>query len=140
MPRRVVISIDTGPIIFVRSRKSYGMQLSAAASGTTAAVAATCPRVTGNVSRGRARAKLRNEVVILCSLRRSQLEILVLGLEVGQLALREEVQDRSRILVVRVNDVAGCRVNRVASVARLRRHVVAHLGDSRSVFAAIMLS
>ena len=112
------------------------MQLSAAATGTAAAVSATRPRVTGNVGGGRARTQLRDQIVVLRGLRRSQLEILVLGLEIGQLALREEVQDRSRILVVRVNDVAGCRVDRVASVALLRRHVVAHLRDSRAIFAA----
>lgn len=116
------------------------MQLSATATGTAAAVAATRPRVTGNVSGGRARAKLRNEVVVLCSLRRSQLKILVFGLEVRQLALRKEVEDGAAVLVVRVDDVARRVLHGVARVARLRRHVVAHLRDRGTVLAAIMLS
>ena len=51
-----------------------------------------------------------------------------------------EVEDGAAVLVVRVNNVACGVLHGVARVARLRRHVVAHLGDSRSVFAAIMLS
>ena len=138
MPRRVVVSIGTGPTIFVRSRKSYAMQLSAATTliAATAAVTAACPRVTSNVGRRRARTQLRDQIVVLRGLRCRQLQILILGLEVGQLALRQEVEDGAAVLVVRVNDVARGVLHGVARVARLRRHVVAHLGDSCTVFAA----
>lgn len=122
--------------------KSYAMQLSAAAAliAAAAAVTATRPRVTGNVGGRRARTQLRDQIVVLRGLRCRQFQILILGLEVGQLALRQEVEDGAAVLVVRVNDVARGVLHGVARVARLRRHVVAHLRDSCAVFAAIMLS
>ena len=114
------------------------MQLSAAAAliAAAAAVTATRPRVTGNVGRRRARTQLRDQIVVLRGLRCRQLQILILGLEVGQLALRQEVEDGAAVLVVCVNDVARGVLHGVARVARLRRHVVAHLRDSCTVFAA----
>lgn len=116
------------------------MQLSAAAAliAAAAAVTAACPRVTGNVGRRRARTKLRDQIVVLRGLRCRQLQILILGLEVGQFALRQEVEDGAAVLVVRVNNVARGVLYGVARVARLRRHVVAHLGDSCTVFAATL--
>lgn len=146
MPRRVVVSIGTGPNILLTSTKSptksYAMQLSAAAAliAAAAAVTAARPRVTGNVGGRRARTQLRDQIVVLRGLRCRQFQILILGLEVGQLALRQEVEDGAAVLVVRVNDVARGVLHGVARVARLRRHVVAHLRDSCAVFAAIMLS
>ena len=118
------------------------MQLSAAAAliAAAAAVTAARPRVTGNVGGRRARTQLRDQIVVLRGLRCRQFQILILGLEVGQLALRQEVEDGAAVLVVRVNDVARGVLHGVARVARLRRHVVAHLGDSRAILAAIMLS
>lgn len=118
------------------------MQLSAAAAliAAAAAVTAACPRVTGNVGGRRARTQLRDQIVVLRGLRCRQLQILILGLEVRQLALRQEVKDSAAILVLVVDDVTRSGVDRVAGIARLRRHVVPHLGDSRPVLAAIMLS
>ena len=114
------------------------MQLSAAAAliAAAAAVTAARPRVTSNVGRRRARTQLRDQIVVLRGLRCRQLQILILGLEVGQLALRQEVEDGAAVLVVRVNDVARSRVDRVARIARLRRHVIAHLRNSRAILAA----
>lgn len=140
MPRRVVVSIGTGPTILLTSTKSptksYAMQLSAAATGKLVAAIGVLHRV-GRNGRG---AQLRDQIAVLRRLTCRQLQALVLSLEVRELALRQEVEDRAAVLVVRVNNVACGVLHGVARVARLRRHVVAHLGDSRSVFAAIMLS
>lgn len=112
------------------------MQLSAAASGKLVAAIGVLHRVSRN-GRG---TQLRDQIAVLRRLRCRQLQALVLTLEVGQFALRQEVEDRAAVAVGVVDDVACGVLHGVARVARLRRHVVAHLGDSRSVFAAIMLS
>lgn len=112
------------------------MQLSAAATGKLVAAIGVLHRV-GRNGRG---AQLRDQIAVLRRLACRQLQTLVLGLEVRELALRQEVEDGAAVLVVRVNDVARGVLHGVARVARLRRHVVAHLGDSCTVFAAIMLS
>lgn len=118
------------------------MQLSAAATliAAAAAVTAARPRVTGNVGGRRARTQLRDQIVVLRCLRCSQLQSLVLALEVSQFALRQEVEDGAAVLVGVVDDVARRVLHGVARVARLRRHVVAHLRDRGTVLAAIMLS
>nr|DAP94789.1 MAG TPA: hypothetical protein [Caudoviricetes sp.] len=125
-------SIGTGPTISPVWGKSYAMQLSAAASRKLVAAIGVLHRV-GRNGRG---TQLRDQIAVLRRLRRSQLEILVLGLEIGQLALRKEVEDGAAVLVVRVDNVACGVLHGVARVARLRRHVIAYLGDSCAVFAA----
>lgn len=113
------------------------MQLSAAAA---AGITAACPRVAGSISRDGGRAQLGDQVVVLRGLRGLQAQLLICAFQIAHLALRQEVQDRAAVLVLVVNDVTRSGVDRVAGVAGLRRHVVPHLGDSRPVFAAIMLS
>lgn len=108
------------------------MQLSAAATliATAAAVTAARPRVTGNVGRRRARTQLRDQIVVLRGLRCGQLQALILALEILQLALRQEVEDRAAVAVGVVDDVARRVLHSVARVTRLRRHVVAHALDA----------
>lgn len=112
------------------------MQLSAAATGKLVAAIGVLHRVSRN-GRG---TQLRDQIAVLRRLRCRQLQALVLALEVSQFALRQEVEDRAAVAVGIVNDVAGRVLHGVARVARLRRHVVAHLRDRCTVFAAIMLS
>lgn len=108
----------------------------AAAAGITAA----CPRVAGRVTGNGRGPQLRDQVVVLRSLRSGKAQLLIGAFQIAHLALRQEVKDSAAILVLVVDDVTRSGVDRVAGIASLRRHVVTHLGDGGSVFAAIMLS
>lgn len=132
MPRRVGVSIGTGPTIFPMWRKSYAMQLSAAAA---AGITSACPRVAGRVTGNGCGAQLGDQVVVLCSLRSGKAQLLICALQITHLALRQEVKDSAAILVLVIDNVTRSGVDRVAGIASLRRHVVPHLGDSCPVFA-----
>lgn len=112
------------------------MQLSAAATGKLVAAIGVLHRV----GRNGGGPQLRDQIAVLRRLACRQLQALVLGLKVRELALRQEVEDRAAVLVVRVNDVARGVLHGVARVARLRRHVIAHLRDSRAILAAAISS
>ena len=104
----------------------------AAATGKLVAAIGVLHRV----GRNGARTQLRDQIVVLRGLRCRQLEILILGLEVGQLALRQEVEDGAAVLVVRVDDVACGVLHGVARVARLRRKIVVDAADTLANIAA----
>ena len=114
------------------------MQLSAAATGSTSTIAATRPRVAGNVSGRRARAKLRNKIVVLRRLRRRQTQLLICTLQIAHLGVGQEVQNGAAVGVLIFHDVAGRVLHRVARVARLRGHVVAHALDAALGVAAAL--
>lgn len=114
------------------------MQLSAAATGSTSTIAATRPRVAGNVSGRRARAKLRNKIVVLRRLRRRQTQLLICTLQIAHLGVGQEVQNGAAVGVLILHDVAGRVLHRVARVARLRGHVVAHALDAALGVAAAL--
>lgn len=113
------------------------MQLSAAAA---AGITAACPRVAGRVTGNGRGPQLGDQVIVLRSLRCGKAQLLIGTFQIAHLVLRQEVKDSAAILVLVVDDVTRSGVDRVAGVASLRRHVVPHLGDSRPVLAAIMLS
>ena len=102
------------------------MQLSAAATGKLVAAIGVLHRV-GRNGRG---AQLRNQIAVLRRLTCRQLQALVLGLKVRELALRQEVEDRAAVAVGVVDDVARGVLHGVARVTRLRCHVVAHALDA----------
>lgn len=108
------------------------MQLSAAATGKLVAAIGVLHRV-GRNGRG---TQLRDQIAVLRRLTCRQLQALVLSLKVGKLALRQEVKDCAAVGVGIVDDVAGRVLHSIARVTRLRRHVIAHLRDSRAVLAA----
>lgn len=126
MPRRVVVSIGMGPIIPVMPPGSYIVQLSAAAA--TAAVVRACrPRVAGLVRRDGRGPKLGDQIVVLGGLRGSQTQLLIGALEILQLALGQEIEDRAAVAVGVVDDVPRCGLDGVAGVAALRSHVIPEL-------------
>lgn len=110
------------------------MQLSAAATGKLVAAIRILHRV-GRNGRG---AQLRNQIAILSRLACRQLQTLVLGLEVRELALREEVEDCAAVAVGVVDDVAGRVLHRVPGIASLSSHVIPHALDAALGVAAAL--
>lgn len=156
MPRRVGISISTGLTIFPMWGKSYAMQLSASAAIAVVLIAASGVLVWSRDAERRNGARIvirelcANIVAHIKRLSRlrgrevSSKKTLVLfsNLRVlrSDLLRSETLIDATETAVHCINDVPRRVLHSVAGIAGLRRHVVPHLGDSRPVLAAIMLS
>lgn len=79
------------------------------------------------------------QVAVLVGLRSRQLERLILGLQRIDLGLYHEVHQAAIVRVLVVDDVTGRVLDRVAGVASLRRHVIAHALDRVLGLAAAVL-
>ena len=128
------------------TKKLYDVELLRAVAAAVVVTAVAAVRIRDNIGRAGARAKRGNKVIVLRRLRCCQLvaeELLVLlgDLRVlrRKLLCRQTLVDAAEAAVHRVDDVAGGVLHGVAGVARLRRHVIAHLGDCSAVFAAALL-
>ena len=89
------------------------MQLSAAATGKLIAAIGVLHRV-GRNGRG---PELRHQIAVLRRLRCGQLQALVLALEILQLALGQEIEDRTAVAVGIVDNVPGGVLHRVPGIA-----------------------
>lgn len=79
------------------------------------------------------------QVAVLVGLRSRQLERLILGLQRIDLGLYHEVHQAAIVRVLVVDNITGRVLDRVAGVASLRRHVIAHALDRVLGLAAAVL-